>query len=221
MLLKLSKKILWLSLVSTTFTTFSLANLSVAKADMAKVRCDFYIRGEENIRESDVCDFFQRQGFIGLTKSDGTDYSFVPAYPIQPNAYEDGNGDRVIRQNNGEQGLVLTTQRESIYIYWDNNQSNNSQIEQPKTYTNVQDFQNIDIEITEGDFRFYGKLKRVSGDLFVGSDKQVNVTLNPYSGNVIVFNKITGNIFYNYNITPISGVGENSDTMCDPTTEPC
>ncbi|EAZ93359.1 hypothetical protein CY0110_16227 [Crocosphaera chwakensis CCY0110] len=37
----------------------------------------------------------------------------------------------------------------------------------------------------------------------------------------MVFNVATGTEFYNYYIDPVSGVGEDPDTMCDPETEPC
>lgn len=91
----------------------------------------------------------------------------------------------------------------------------------PKTYTTVQDLNNIAIQITEGEFRFRGIIKRSASRQFMGSDGKVRVLLNPYDGHIIVFSEATGEEFYNYYISPVSGVGEDPDTMCDPSKEPC
>ena len=198
-------------------------NLPV-KADSTNVRCDFYPKGEDKATLSTSCTFFQRQGFIGITKPDGTNYDFVPNLN-EAGLYEDSNGNTVLREINGDIGLIFRTAQESIFIFWDDSRSNtqvsSSNSSQPQTYTTVKDFNNIAIQITEGDFKFHGNLQRTSSKVFTGSDEQVRVSLDPYSGKVVVINKVTGDEFYNYYISPVSGVGEDPDTMCDPTTEPC
>jgi hypothetical protein len=90
-----------------------------------------------------------------------------------------------------------------------------------KTSTTVRDLNTIEIKIREGEFQFRGLIKRSASKQFMGSDGKVRVLLNPYDGHVIVFSEATGEKFYNYYIPPVSGVGEDPDTMCDPTKEPC
>lgn len=195
-----------------------------AHADTTDVRCDFYPKGEDKASASTSCTFSQRQGYIGIQKEDGTRYNFKPDGDL-PNYYTDQNDDKVVREFNGDLGLIFRTQKESIFIYWDNNKSNNQKAEsdsnQPTTYTTVQDFNSIAIQITEGEFSYSGILKRSSSKQFMGSDGRVRVLLNPYDGHLIIFNEATGDEFYNYYIAPVSGVGEDPDTMCDPSKEPC
>ncbi|MDJ0845357.1 hypothetical protein [Crocosphaera sp.] len=91
----------------------------------------------------------------------------------------------------------------------------------PETYVKVQDINSLVMQITEGEYRFRGILKRIGSKEFIGNDRQSRVVFNPYNGHIMVFSVATGAEFYNYYIDPVSGVGENPDTMCDPETEPC
>lgn len=91
----------------------------------------------------------------------------------------------------------------------------------PETYVKVQDMNSLVMQIDEGEYRFRGILKRAGSTEFVGNDRQSRVIFNPYNGQIKVFNVATGTEFYNYYIDPISGVGEDPTTMCDPETEPC
>jgi hypothetical protein len=194
------------------------------RADMAKVRCDFYPKGEDKAILSTTCSFSQRQGNVGITKPNGARYDFR-ADPNQAGVYTDNNNNKVTRElMSGDIGLIFRTSQQSIYIYWDNNnktQSSQGNSQQPQTSTTVNDFNTIAIKIQEGEFNFKGILKRTSSKKFTGTDGKVNVSLNPYNGHVVVINSVTGTEFYNYYISPVSGVGEDPDTMCDPSTEPC
>lgn len=91
----------------------------------------------------------------------------------------------------------------------------------PTTYIKVQDFNSLVMQITEGEYKFRGILKRIGSKEFIGNDNQSRVVFNPYNGHVIVFNVATGTEFYNYYVAPVSGVGEDPDTICDPTTQTC
>lgn len=91
----------------------------------------------------------------------------------------------------------------------------------PETYVKVQDMNSLVMQIDEGEYRFRGILKRAGSTEFVGNDRQSRVIFNPYNGHIQVFNVATGTEFYNYYIDPVSGVGEDPSTMCDPDTEPC
>ncbi len=91
----------------------------------------------------------------------------------------------------------------------------------PETYVKVQDMNSLVMQITEGEYRFRGILRRIGAREFIGNDRQSRVVFNPYNGHIMVFNVATGTEFYNYYIDPVSGVGEDPDTMCNPETEPC
>ncbi|MGK7958382.1 MAG: hypothetical protein AB4063_24460 [Crocosphaera sp.] len=96
-----------------------------------------------------------------------------------------------------------------------------AQNREPETYVKVQDINSLVMQITEGEYRFRGILKRIGSKEFIGNDRQSRVVFNPYNGHIMVFSVATGTEFYNYYIAPVSGVGEDPDTMCDPETEPC
>ncbi len=91
----------------------------------------------------------------------------------------------------------------------------------PETYVKVQDMDSLVMQITEGEYRFRGILKRIGSREFIGNDRQSRVVFNPYNGHIMVFNVATGTEFYNYYIDPVSGVGEAPDTMCNPEIDPC
>ena len=91
----------------------------------------------------------------------------------------------------------------------------------PETYVKVQDMNSLVMQITEGEYVFRGILKRIGSKQFIGNDQQSRVVFNPYDGHIMVYSVATGTEFYNYYIDPVSGVGEDPDTMCDPTTESC
>ena len=56
----------------------------------------------------------------------------------------------------------------------------------------------IAVTIKEAEFKFKGTLKRTSGNIFIGEDRQVRVIYDKSTSHVIVINKITGDEFYNY-----------------------
>jgi hypothetical protein len=56
----------------------------------------------------------------------------------------------------------------------------------------------IAITIKEAEFKFKGTLKRTSGNIFIGEDRQVRVIYDKGTSHVIVINKLTGDEFYNY-----------------------
>ncbi len=91
----------------------------------------------------------------------------------------------------------------------------------PETYVKVQDMNSLVMQITEGEYVFRGILKRIGSKEFIGDDQQSRVVFNPYDGHIMVYSVATGTEFYNYYIDPVSGVGEDPDTICDPTREPC
>lgn len=70
----------------------------------------------------------------------------------------------------------------------------------PTPVTNITNINNnrITIEITEGEFRFKGNLKRTTGNTFVGEDRQVRVMYDRDTKRIVIINRVTGDEFYNY-----------------------
>lgn len=66
------------------------------------------------------------------------------------------------------------------------------------TYMTQKNNNLIAVEIKDAEFRFKGNLKRTSGNMFVGEDKQVRVMYDKSTSHVVVINRITGTEFYNY-----------------------
>jgi hypothetical protein len=56
----------------------------------------------------------------------------------------------------------------------------------------------IAVTIKEAEFKFKGTLKRTSGNIFIGEDRQVRVIYDKNTSHVVVINKKTGDEFYNY-----------------------
>jgi hypothetical protein len=68
----------------------------------------------------------------------------------------------------------------------------------PVTYVTKIDNNQIVMQITEGEFRFHGYLKRTSGNTFVGQDEQVRVIYDRSIAHIVVINVKTGTEYYNY-----------------------
>lgn len=56
----------------------------------------------------------------------------------------------------------------------------------------------IAVNIKDAEFVFNGTLKRTSGNMFIGEDRQVRVMYDKGTSHVVVINKKTGTEFYNY-----------------------
>lgn len=78
-----------------------------------------------------------------------------------------------------------------------------SQSPTPVTYTTMLNADAMNIQITEGDFYFYGTLNRSSGNIFTGSDGRVRVVYDRSAGRMVVINVATGTEFYNYAYTDV------------------
>lgn len=192
-------------LIAVVSCSASIAFSPSAQADTVKARCDFYPKGEDWASASVPCTFSQRQGFITIRREDGKTYDFKPVGE-DPGNFIDQDGGAVYRQSGlGRDGVIFRMPRESVFVYWDTafSDSPNSKVT-PTTYTTIQNDNEIAIQITEGEFYFWGILKRGETGSFVGSDRQVEVIFDPRTGQVIVMNKVTGDEFYNYYTTPLT-----------------
>lgn len=192
--------------------TLAIAALSVgvsAQADTVQARCDVYPKGEDRAKSSGPCTFSQRQGAVGIQLQNGKRYDLVPVGQ-NPGNYRDQNGRAAYRQSGlGDKGQIYRLASESIYVYWDtapfNQQASQpaptttaAKSPTPLTYMTPQGSNVIMAQITEGEFRFRGPLRRTSGNKFSGEDGQVRVMYDKDTSRVVVINKVTGAEFYNY-----------------------
>ncbi len=191
--------------------TLAIAALSVAvsaKADTVQARCAIYPKGEDRAKSSGPCTFSQRQGVVGIQLQSGKRYDLVPVGQ-NPGNYRDQNGRAAYRQAGlGDLGQIYRLATESIYVYWDAAPANQQGAQPtppttakspaPLTYMTPQGSNMIMTQITEGEFRFRGPLRRTSGNKFSGEDGQVRVMYDKDTSRVVVINKVTGTEFYNY-----------------------
>lgn len=194
--------------LATVMAVTSLGIAVSALADTVKARCDVYPKGEDRATSSGLCTFSQRQGFVGIQLGNGKRYDLSPV-GNQPGNYRDQNGKAAYRQMGlGDKGQIYRLATESIFVYWDPSPYNQQSTQPapsptatsptPVTYMTLQGDNVIRTQITEGEFRFRGSLRRTSGNMFVGEDSQVRVMYDKGTSRVVVINKVTGTEFYNY-----------------------
>jgi hypothetical protein len=196
--------------------TLAIASLGItiaAKADTVTARCDVFPRGEDRATSSGLCTFSQRQGFVSIELQDGRRYELSPVGD-QPGNYLDQNGRAVYRQSGmGDGGQIYRLANESIFVYWDTapytQQSQTSPGETvaagtPVTRMTRRNNNQIEAQITDGEFEFSGTLTRTSGNIFQGSDERARVIYDRDAGRVTIINPETGDEFYNYNYTDVN-----------------
>ena len=89
-----------------------------ALADSVDARCDIYPAGEDHTEVMIPCRFYQAQGHVVITRSDGVEHDLTPDGDTLGN-YTDQDGNRVYRQSGlGDQGLIFRFPEESVYVYW-------------------------------------------------------------------------------------------------------
>lgn len=87
-------------------------------ADSTEARCDIYAAGEDHTDKMIPCTFSQRQGFITISRGDGTIHELEPTGDA-PGNFQDAQGHLVYRQSGlGDQGLIFRFPDESVYVYW-------------------------------------------------------------------------------------------------------
>lgn len=196
---------------SLTIALTAIASLGVsvaAYADTVNARCDVYPKGSDRAKSSGACTFSQRQGVVGIQLQNGKRYDLVPVGNA-PGNYRDQNGKAAYRQAGlGDRGQIYRLANESVYVYWDaapfNQQSSQpapsttAKSPTPLTYMTPQGANTMMVQITEGEFKFRGPLRRTSGNKFTGEDRQVRVMYDKDTSRVVVINKVTGTEFYNY-----------------------
>jgi hypothetical protein len=183
-----------------------------ALADTVNARCDVYPKGQDRATSSGSCTFSQRQGAVSIQLKNGKRYDLAPAGD-RPGNYRDQNGREAYRQEGlGDRGQIYRLANESIYVYWSNaaasNQSSQPSSSQaskiPSTKMTARNANQIEVQITEGEFNFSGVLTRTSGNKFSGSDGRVRVMYDREKARVVIINEATGTEFYNYQYTDVN-----------------
>lgn len=88
------------------------------RADTVDARCDIYSAGEDHADAMIPCRFYQSQGHVVITRSDGVEHDLRPVGDT-PGNFTDQNGHRVYRQSGlDEQGLIFRFPETSVYVVW-------------------------------------------------------------------------------------------------------
>lgn len=96
-------------------------------ADTADAACAIYRAGSDEPEQVIACEFYQAQGHVVITRSDGVVHDLTPS-DSTPGNFTDLRGNRVYRQSGlGVGGLIFRLPEESVYVYWDTEKLNPSQ----------------------------------------------------------------------------------------------
>jgi hypothetical protein len=106
---------------TTLLAGFALAATALngpVQADSVDARCDIYAAGEDHTDVMIPCRFYQAQGHVVITRSDGVEHDLMPDEDTSGN-FTDQHGNTVYRQSGlGDQGLIFRFPDESVYVYW-------------------------------------------------------------------------------------------------------
>jgi hypothetical protein len=95
-----------------------LGQAGTALADSVEARCDIYPAGDDHTDVMIPCRFYQAQGHVVITRSDGVEHDLIPSGDT-PGNFTDQEGRPVYRQSGlGDQGLIFRFPEESVYVYW-------------------------------------------------------------------------------------------------------
>jgi hypothetical protein len=95
-----------------------LTGTPIALADSLDARCDIYPAGSDHTDLMIPCRFYQAQGHVVITRSDGVEHDLTPTDEGTGN-FRDQDGRPVYRQSSlGDQGLIFRLPDESVYVYW-------------------------------------------------------------------------------------------------------
>ena len=89
-----------------------------ATADSTDAACVIYPAGSDHASATLPCRFYQAQGHVVITRSDGVEHDLTPENAV-PGNFTDQHGQTVYRQSGlGDQGLIFRLPEESVYVYW-------------------------------------------------------------------------------------------------------
>jgi hypothetical protein len=89
-----------------------------ARGDATDAACVIYPAGSDQAQAMIACRFYQAQGHVVITRSDGVEHDLTPN-ETKPGNFTDQQGKTVYRQSGlGDQGLIFRLPEESVYVYW-------------------------------------------------------------------------------------------------------
>lgn len=95
-----------------------LAGITPARADSTDAACVIYPAGSDHAAATIPCRFYQAQGHVVITRSDGVEHDLAPD-AATPGNFTDPQGRPVYRESGlGDQGLIFRLPDESVYVYW-------------------------------------------------------------------------------------------------------
>jgi hypothetical protein len=102
--------------------TFGLLALAIttapARGDSVEAACVIYPAGSDQADATIPCRFYQTQGHVVITRSDGVEHDLTPD-ETTPGNFTDQQGNPAYRQSGlDDQGLIFRLQEESVYVYW-------------------------------------------------------------------------------------------------------
>ena len=94
---------------------------NAASGDSTEAACMIYPKGSDHTDVIIPCHFYQAQGHVVITRSDGVEHDLIPDAVTAGN-FTDQRGSIVYRQSGlGDQGLIFRFPAESVYVYWNTN----------------------------------------------------------------------------------------------------
>ncbi len=107
------------SILAAAFMLLAGIGPTAALADSTEASCEVYPAGEDHTDVLIPCRFYQAQGHVVITRSDGVEHDLMPDETTAGN-FTDQHGRTVYRQSGlGDQGLIFRFPDESVFVYWD------------------------------------------------------------------------------------------------------
>jgi hypothetical protein len=93
-------------------------SIAPAWGDSVDAACVIYPAGSDHADATIPCRFYQAQGHVVITRSDGVEHD-LSADDNTPGNFSDQLGKPVYRESGlGDQGLIFRLPDESVYVYW-------------------------------------------------------------------------------------------------------
>jgi hypothetical protein len=109
----------------------AVASVGPARADSVDARCDIYPAGGDHTDVFLPCRFYQAQGHVVITRSDGVEHDLLPVGDAAGH-FRDQDGRDVFRQSGlGSEGLIFRFPTESVFVYWNTDLLNPRRDRQP------------------------------------------------------------------------------------------
>ena len=176
-------------LVQLAVAMFALQS-ATAISDSTDAACVIYPAGSDHASATLPCRFYQAQGHVVITRSDGVEHDLAPDNAV-PGNFTDQHGQPVYRQSGlGDQGLIFRLSEESVYVYW-----NTQMLEPANENSPTWPFTTDDYDATAlfrckapGDSEFGS----CPGGILRMEDKQASISVQNQAGEQFTINFMSG-----------------------------